>query len=112
MTDHQLSLVDELPELSKQIFLDVFVESSYDVNRGKWFLLTLANQYLPAKARVGCPQKYFSRFPVGTIFKMDLRLIRRPRRKPYFLAIRRNQMSRAIEFYDFNRKLESSSVLK
>lgn len=112
MADNQLSLVDELPELSKQIFLDVFVESSYDVNRDKWVLCTLSNQYLPAKARVGCPKKYFSKFPEGTIFKMDLRLIRRPRKKPYFLAIRRNQICRAIEFYDFNRKLEGSTLLK
>lgn len=103
----QLSLVDEFPSLTKHIFLDVFVESVWDQKLGKLVLKTLGNQFCPAGIRVGCPVRYFHQFPAGTIYKIDMRRVQYRRQSPYFLAIRRRYIQRAIEFFEHNRRLST-----
>lgn len=101
----QLSLVDEFSLFTKHIFLDVFVESVWDMKRNRLVLRTLGNQFCPAGVSVGCPKRYFHQFPAGTIFKIDMRRVERPKQSPYFLTIRRRYMQRAIEFFEHNRRL-------
>lgn len=102
----QLSLVDEFSFFSKHIFLDVFVESVWDIKRNRLVLRTLGNQFCPAGVRVGCPLRYFQQFPAGTIFKADMRRVQQGKHTPYFLAIRRKYLQRAIEFFEHNRRLQ------
>ncbi|MFN4085219.1 MAG: hypothetical protein ACK4LB_04695 [Spirosomataceae bacterium] len=107
----QLSLVDEFPNFTKHVFLDVFVESTWDPKRGKLVLKTLGNQFCPGGVRVGCPVRYYQQFPVGTIYKIDMRRVHVRRQAPYFLVIRRKHMQRAIEFFEHNRRLLASAML-
>ncbi len=104
----QLSLVDEVPELNKVFFLDVFAESFYDLGRKRMRLSTINGQKVPCNLKVSCPSKLVSHYPEGTIFKLDARLVRRGDGKhPYFIAVNRSNMQRALEFFDYNLKVQN-----
>lgn len=104
----QLSLLDEVPELNKVFFLDVFVESYYDTSKKRMRLSTINGQQVPCDIKVSCPSKLVSDYPEGTIFKLDARLIRRGDGKhPYFIAINRSNLQRALEFFDYNLKVQN-----
>lgn len=104
----QLSLLDEVPELNKVFFLDVFVESYYDTSKKRMRLSTINGQQVPCDIKVSCPSKLVSGYPEGTIFKLDARLIRRGDGKhPYFIAINRSNLQRALEFFDYNLKVQN-----
>ncbi len=103
----QLSLVDEVPELNKIFFLDIFAESYFDSVRKRMRLSTIKGQPLPADITVSCPAKLISVYPEGTIFKLDARLVRRDDKKPYFIAINRINLQRAVEFFEYNLKVQN-----
>lgn len=104
----QLSLVDEVPELNKIFFLDVFAESYFDSSRKRMRLNTINGQSVPRDLKVSCPAKLVSSYPEGTIFKLDARLIRRgDGRHPYFIAVNRSNLQRALEFFDYNLKVQN-----
>ena len=104
----QLSLLDEVPELNKIFFLDVFAESYYDNSRKRMRLNTINGQQVPCDIKVSCPSKLVAPYPEGTIFKLDARLVRRGQNKhPYFIAINRNNLQRALEFFDYNLKVQN-----
>lgn len=103
----QLSLVDEVPELNKVFFLDIFAESYYDSARNRMRLNTIKGQQIPASLKVSCPSKLIGHYPEGTIFKLDARLVRRDGRQPYFISINRQNLQRAIEFFDYNLKVQN-----
>ena len=104
----QLSLVDEVPELNKIFFLDVFAESYFDSSRKRMRLATINGQNIPRDLKVSCPAKLVAHYPEGTIFKLDARLIRRGNGcHPYFVAINRNNVQRALEFFDYNLKVQN-----
>ena len=101
----QLSLVDEVPELNKTFFLDVFAKSFFDSSRKRMRLNTINGQSVPRDLKVSCPSKLVAHYPEGTIFKLDARLIRRgDGSNPYFVAVNRSNLQRAIEFFDLNLK--------
>ncbi len=102
----QLSLVDEVPELSKTHFLNVFAEASFDEGKDRMRLKTITGQQIPVDLSVSIPDKFISRFPEGTIYKLDTRLIMNKGKKPYFVALRAKQVQRAIEYFDYNLKLQ------
>lgn len=103
----QLSLIDEVPEFTKTFFLDVFAESILDFKKDKFHLYTIDGQLVPAKLKVSCPNAILKHFPEGTIFKLDARLIRRYNAKPYFVAIHRKNIQRAVEFFEYNLKVQN-----
>lgn len=104
----QLSLVDEVPELNKIFFLDVFAESYFDSGRKRMRLNTINGQSVPRDLKVSCPAKLVAHYPEGTIFKLDARLIRRgDGSHPYFIAVNRSNLQRALEFFDYNLKVQN-----
>lgn len=102
----QLSLVDEVPELSKKFFLDVFAEVILE-GRNKFKLETIDGQQVPHSLKVSCPKNIISKYPEGTIYKLDTRLIRKKGKKPYFVAVNRKNVRRAIEFFEYNLKVQN-----
>ncbi|WP_229239001.1 hypothetical protein [Emticicia sp. C21] len=104
----QLSLLDEVPELNKVFFLDVFAESYFDTGKKRMRLSTINGQQIPCDLKVSCPSRLVSNYPEGTIFKLDARLVRRGEGKtPYFIAINRNNLQRALEYFDYNLKVQN-----
>ncbi|MDZ7897579.1 MAG: hypothetical protein U5N85_06070 [Arcicella sp.] len=102
----QLSLVSEMPELEKKVFLDIYAKVYFDTRRNRPRLKTLEGQTIPCDLKIGCPLKIISDFPEGTIYKLDARLIQKNGRRPYFLTINKNKVQRAIEFYDHNLQIQ------
>ncbi|MCU0469855.1 MAG: hypothetical protein MUF58_14770 [Arcicella sp.] len=102
----QLSLVSEMPELEKKVFLDIYAKVYFDTRRNRPRLKTLEGQPIPCDLRVGCPAKIISDFPEGTIYKLDARLIQKNGRRPYFLTINKNKVQRAIEFFEHNLQIQ------
>ena len=102
----QLSLVSELPELEKKVFLDIYASVYFDTRRNRPRLKTIDGQRIPCDLKVGCPTKIISEFPEGTIYKLDARLVQKNGRRPYFLTINKNKVQRAIEFFDHNIQVQ------
>jgi hypothetical protein len=102
----QLSLIDEIPEFKKSFFLDVFAEALYDVKSDKMKLKTIEGQQVPDNLKVSIPSKFIKRYPEGTIYKMDTKLIRKSGKKPYFVAIKAKEVERAVEYFDYNLKVQ------
>ena len=108
----QLSLVSELPELEKKIFLDIYASVYFDTRRNRPRLKTIDGQRIPCDLKVGCPMKIISEFPEGTIYKLDARLVQKNGRRPYFLTINKNKVQRAIEFFDHNLQVQKGLKLE
>lgn len=102
----QLSLVDEVPEFNKAFFLDVYAESQYDLNKEKLRLKTINGQQIPEDMSINIASKFLGNYPPGTIYKLDTKLIKSKGRKPYFIALKAKRIQRAIEFFDYNLKLQ------
>jgi hypothetical protein len=108
----QLSLVSELPELEKKVFLDIYASVYFDTRRNRPRLKTIDGQRIPCDLKVGCPMKIISEFPEGTIYKLDARLVQKNGRRPYFLTINKNKVQRAIEFFDHNIQVQKGLKLE
>lgn len=108
----QLSLVSELPELEKKVFLDIYATVYFDTQRNRPRLKTIDGQRIPCDLKVGCPKKIISEFPEGTIYKLDARLVQKNGRRPYFLTINKNKVQRAIEFFDHNLQVQKGLKLE
>ena len=108
----QLSLVSELPELEKKVFLDIYATVYFDTRRNRPRLKTIDGQRIPCDLKVGCPLKIISDFPEGTIYKLDVRLVQKNGRRPYFLTINKNKVQRAIEFFDHNLQVQKGLKLE
>jgi hypothetical protein len=100
----QLSLIDEVPEFNKRYFLDVFAEATVVGKKVK--LKTIIGQQVPENLKIRIASKFISKFPVGTIYKVDTKLVNKDGIKPYFVATRGKGVERAIEFFDYNLKLQ------
>ena len=108
----QLSLVSELPELEKKVFLDIYASVYFDTRRNRPRLKTIDGQRIPCDLKVGCPLKIISEFPEGTIYKLDARLVQKNGRRPYFLTINKNKVQRAIEFFEHNIQVQKGLKLE
>jgi hypothetical protein len=105
----QLSLLSEMPELEKKVFLDIFAKVYYDTRRNRHRLKTIDGQLIPSELKVGCPEKFVSEFPEGTIYKLDARLVQKNGKQPYFITLNRKKVMRAIEFFDHNLKVQKGT---
>ncbi len=103
----QLSLVDEIPEFKKDFFLDVFAEAVFvPGKKDSVKLLTIDGQQVPQNLKVSCPNKFIRSYPEGTIYKLDTKLVRKDGKKPYFIAVNRKNVQRALEFFEYNLKVQ------
>ncbi len=102
----QLSISNELG-VEKKYFLDIFVEVYFDQNNEKYKCNTIEGFGFPGSMRVSCPQKYIKNFPDGTIYKMDARLVVKEGYMPFFIAVNKKNINRALEFYDYNIKVQN-----
>lgn len=102
----QLSIANDLG-VEKNYFLDVFVEVYYNASQTKYLMKTIDGYHFPGNFRVSCPQKYICNFPEGTIYKMDVRIVKKEGYDTYFVAINKKTIQRAIEFYDYNIKVQN-----
>jgi hypothetical protein len=102
----QLSLVEQLPELNKSLFLDVFAKMIIDPRTRTPTLKTLCGQRVPGELKIRCQRKTIGQFPEGTIYKLDVRLVNLKKGKPYFSAVHNRKIQRAIEFFDHNVQLQ------
>lgn len=102
----QLSLVDEVPEFTKSYFLDVYAEALYDAGKDKMRLRTINGQQVPEDLSVSIASKFISKYPEGTIYKLDTKLIYKGGKKPYFIAVKAKGVQRAIEFFEYNLKVQ------
>ncbi len=102
----QLSLISEMPELEKKVFLDVFAKVYFDRRLRRPRLKTIDGQTIPADLTIGCATRILSQFPEGTIYKLDVRLIQKNGRQPYFLTLNHRKVQRAIEFFEHNLQLQ------
>jgi hypothetical protein len=80
----QLSLVEQLPELNKSIFLDIYAKMCIDRRTKRPTLVTLDGQRVPAEFKIRCYNKTIWFFPEGTIYKLDVRLVDVKNRRPFF----------------------------
>jgi hypothetical protein len=102
----QLSLVEQLPELNKSIFLDIYAKMCIDRRTKRPTLVTLDGQRVPAEFKIRCYNKTIWFFPEGTIYKLDVRLVDVKNRRPFFSAVRNHSISRALEFFDYNLQVQ------
>ncbi|MDQ1088881.1 MULTISPECIES: hypothetical protein [unclassified Siphonobacter] len=100
----QLSL---LPSDEQRYFLDLFAQVVFDTRRNRPRLKTICSQRVPGDLAVSCPARLLNRFPEGTIYKLDAKLVQLPGKQPYLVAVNRRNMQRALEFYDHNRQLQN-----
>ncbi|MCR9065408.1 MAG: hypothetical protein NXI00_15650 [Cytophagales bacterium] len=70
-------------------------------------LQTIDGQQVPRSLKVSIPRKFISKFPEGTIYKLDTKLVRKEGRRPYFIAINRRNVRRAMEFFEYNLKVQN-----
>jgi hypothetical protein len=101
----QFSIFDVIPEVEKKVFLDIYGISFYDTTRKRLRLQTLDWPDVPKNLKIGCTLKPLEKFPEGTIYKLDAKIIRNKRGYHYLSAMRRNTIQPAIEFFVHNKSL-------
>ena len=86
-------------------YLDCYIQT---VQKGKRIRLQpLDGQAVPPEMYVECDRIERKKYPIGTIFKADLKLIKIPKKKPYLMA-RHRKLERAIEYFEHNNGLLSA----
>lgn len=89
------------------IFLDVYIQS---VKVGSKIRLKPIEGQGLINSFVECSKELRAKYPIGTIFKVDCRLIHPSNRKPYLMVLHRNEMQQALEFFEHNRTLTFNQV--
>ena len=83
-------------------FLDCYIQTLQIGKRIR--LKPLEGQLVPPDLYVECDRSQRKKYPVGTIFKADLKVIEAPNKKPYLMA-RHRKIERAIEYFEHNLNL-------
>lgn len=87
------------------IYLDIFVQSVKVGNRIR--CKPLDGQIVSSALWVECSRKLRTHYPTGTIFKVDVRKVSPKYRKEYLMTFSRNELPRAIEYFEHNTALQS-----
>lgn len=87
------------------VYLDIYIQSVKVGSRIR--LQPLAGQHIDP-CFVDCSRKLRTNYPIGTVFKVDCRLVRPSNRKPYLMVLHRNSLQQALEFYEHNRTLKQT----
>ena len=91
-------------ETRPNVYLDIFVQSVKVGNKIR--CRPLDGQILPGTLWVECSRTLRSHYPIGTIFKVDVRKVQPNNRKPYLATFHRNKLPRAIEYFEYNTALQ------
>lgn len=89
------------------IFLDVYIQS---VKIGSKIRLKPIEGQSVINSFVECSKTLRAKYPVGTIFKVDCRLVHPSNRKPYLMVLNRKEIKQALEFFEHNRRLSINQV--
>lgn len=108
----QLSLLEYFPDIEKRIFLDVFACLKVDQGTKKMYLFPIEGQGVPVEFKVRCNRQIINTFPVGTVYKLDVRLVLQKDKRPYYSAVSNRKIYRALEFFEHNLDLQNGTVSK
>ena len=87
-------------------YLDVFVQSVKVGSRVR--CKPVDGQDIPPSYWVECSRRIRQHYPIGTIFKVDVRKVQPSGRKTYLAAAHRNELPRATEYFEHNLMLQQS----
>jgi hypothetical protein len=87
-----------------EVYLDVYVQSVKVGNRIR--CKPLGGQVISDELWVECSKRIRCHFPVGTIFKADVRKVQPEKRRSYLATFHRNELLRAIEYFEHNNALQ------
>jgi len=90
------------------VFCDVFVSSILDEKKQRIRIRPLPTSTVSADWFVQCSHKARKSFPVGTVFKIDARLVRGKKGRPFLIARAGKPLLRAIEYFDHNLSLQAA----
>lgn len=90
-------------------YLDVFAESI--VERGRVRLRPLDGQRADSTLRIECSRKLRQKYGVGTVFKLDVRLVRPHNKKPYLICRNRKELTRALEYFERNKRVQIDHLI-
>ncbi|MDF9799741.1 hypothetical protein OKW21_005004 [Catalinimonas alkaloidigena] len=90
-------------------YLDVYIQSVRIKNRVR--LQPLADQHIPLLF-VSASRKSRLQWPVGTIFKVDLVLVKKEKIKNFYRLRKGQKLERAIEYFDHNLQLQQNESSK
>lgn len=91
-----------------KFYLDCFIQSFCLPKGRKIRLKPIIGQVVPENLLIECSRHDRLKYPIGTIFKADLKLIEIPNKKPYLIT-RHRKLVCAIEFFEYNITLKSQS---
>jgi hypothetical protein len=83
---HQFNLV--FINKMSTVFRDINLLTLYDTKHKKIRVRPIEGQSIPA-LWVSCSKKQRNQMTIGTVFKMDVKLIESEKRKPYLVAIKK-----------------------
>jgi len=84
-------------------FLDCFIQT-IQTGKKRIRMKPLEGQNVP-DLFVECSRPERLKYPIGTIFKADLKIIQVNNKKPYLIT-RHRKLERAIEYFEHNRQLK------
>jgi hypothetical protein len=87
-------------------YCDVFVCSVWDEKKKHIRMRPLPKQAPSCELYIRCSHKARKLFPIGTIFKIDLRLAEGKKGNPFLIARAGKPMQRAIEYFEHNIQLQ------
>ncbi|WKN32150.1 hypothetical protein PZB74_02125 [Porifericola rhodea] len=90
-------------------YLDVYIQSVRIKNRVR--LQPLADQRIPLLF-VSASRKSRLHWPVGTIFKADLVLVKKEKIKNFYRLRKGQKLERAIAYFDHNLQLQQNESFK
>jgi hypothetical protein len=76
------------PQKMSTVFSNIKLLTLYDTKRKKIRVRPMEGQLIP-ELWVSCSRKQRNQMNIGTVFKMDVKLIESERRKPYFIATKK-----------------------
>ena len=71
-----------------KIFNNIILHTIYDLKRKKIRVCPAEGQNIP-KLWVSCSRKQRNQMSIGTVFKMDVKLIESEKKKPYLIATKK-----------------------
>ncbi|MFC0186475.1 hypothetical protein SAMN04515674_106121 [Pseudarcicella hirudinis] len=71
-----------------EFFPNCFVITTFDSKKKRIRVRPLDEQKVP-RLWISCSRKWREQLPIGTVFQMDVKLIKSPERKPYLFALKK-----------------------
>lgn len=104
----QLTLFESSGEYKPQVFLDVYAKMLREGKSKHLVLKAIEGQTAPSRLKIRCFKKALTQFPEGTIYKLDVKLVRTRKNSPYLTAVNNRNILRAVEFFEYNVKIQKS----